>query len=109
MDDRWNKISAKPRLSTMRRWASSKSHREAKRPSRIATALAWAQKGKVPVGGLAESKNITTALPACAQKLGGKPASSSCCTRRRCVLCNILQRTVQRGHPKTTPSTGWTG
>ncbi|WP_433328195.1 tyrosine-type recombinase/integrase [Spirillospora sp. CA-294931] len=130
VDDRWNKVSAKQRVSiaetltavtvaltashpgapardilweALRRWAFNTGRREMEQPSQITAALTWAKKVKVSVGDLAEFKSITTALTACAQKLDGKPASSSYYTRRRRVLYNVLKYAVQCGYLQDHP------
>ncbi len=100
VDDRWDKVSAKQRISiaetltavtvaltakprgapdpetlrmALRRWEFNKARRDAERPAEVAAALTWATKTGVPLADLAEFEGITRVLDACARKLDGTP------------------------------------
>lgn len=133
VDDRWDKVSAKQRISiaetltavtvgltadykgapdsetlrkALRRWEYNKNRREADQPAEVAAALNWVRKASVPLADLAEFEGITLALAACAQKLDGSPAAPSYYTRRRRVLYNVLKYAVQRKRLTVNPIDG---
>ncbi|MFG2002085.1 tyrosine-type recombinase/integrase [Spirillospora sp. NPDC048911] len=133
VDDRWDKVSAKQRISiaetltavtvaltsnhkgapdsetlrnALRRWEYNKTRREANRPAEVTAALNWARKVSVPLADLAEFEGITLALGACARKLDGTPAAPSYYTRRRRVLYNVLKYAVQRKRLAANPIDG---
>ncbi|WP_174564894.1 tyrosine-type recombinase/integrase [Actinomadura chibensis] len=133
VDDRWDKVSAKQRISiaetltavtvalttshkgapdsetlrnALRRWEYNKARRETDRPAEVAAALSWASRASVPLAHLAEFEGITLALGACARKLDGTAASPSYYTRRRRVLYNVLKYAVQRKRLTVNPIDG---
>jgi integrase len=133
VDDRWEKVSAKQRISiaetltavtvgltadhkgapdpetlrnALRRWEFNKARRNAERPAEVTAALRWVAKTGVPLADLAEFEGITAALDACARKLDGTTASPSYYTRRRRVLYNVLKYAVQRKRLTTNPIDG---
>ncbi|WUI00965.1 site-specific integrase [Spirillospora sp. NBC_00431] len=133
VDDRWDKVSGKQRISiaetltavtvalivdhpgapapetlrtALRRWEYNKARRDADQPAEVATALKWAAKAVVPLSDLAEFDGITAALNACARKLDGTPAAAGYYSRRRRVLYNVLKYAVQRKRLKVNPLDG---
>ncbi|MFD0537514.1 hypothetical protein ACFQY7_30945 [Actinomadura luteofluorescens] len=133
MDDRWDKVSAKQRISiaetltavtvgltadhkgapdsetlwkALRRWEYNKNRREVDQPAEVAAALNWVRKASVPLADLAEFEGITLALGACAQKLDGSLAAPSYYTRRCRVLYNVLKYAVQRKRLAVNPIDG---
>lgn len=133
VDDRWDKVSAKQRISiaetltavtvaltakhkgapdpetlrmALRRWEFNKARRDAERPAEVSAALSWVAKTGVPLADLAEFEGITRVLDACARKLDGTPAAPSYYTRRRRVLYNVLKYAVQRKRLAVNPIDG---
>ncbi|MFF4240445.1 tyrosine-type recombinase/integrase [Actinomadura geliboluensis] len=133
VDDRWDKVSAKQRISiaetltavtvaltakhrgapdpetlrmALRRWEFNKARRDVERPAEVAAALTWVAKTGVPLADLAEFEGITRVLDACARKLDGTPAAPSYYTRRRRVLYNVLKYAVQRKRLAVNPIDG---
>ncbi len=92
-------VRGRPTLADLRRALRSyvlpPPRRDRERPEEIAAAVKWIEKASLPVAELQEISRVHDLIDALTRKLDGKPAATQTYRRRRAVVFNVLEYSVE--------------